>query len=78
MAKNITAMTKRGQYHKLVVALTGTLRDTYLDDMGNVQFKDFFLQQDGSENQIVEPQMTESVDIEEKKNRFSQSPRIWF
>ena len=49
MGKNIAAMTKRGQYRKLAVLLTGTLKDTYLDDMGNVQFKDFFLQQDEPE-----------------------------
>ena len=42
----IRAMTKRGQQRSLKIELSEELSKIYVDDMGNIKFKDYFLHQE--------------------------------
>lgn len=55
IAKNVTAMTKRGQYRNVIVELKDGLEKIYLDEIGNVQFQEFFMQQDDGDKTNTGP-----------------------
>jgi len=49
VAKNAKAMTQRSQNRRVRAELTGELENVYLDGDGNVQFEDYFITEDTSE-----------------------------
>ncbi len=59
VARNIAAMNKRGQFCNLTIKLSDELQKIYVDEEGNVQFKEYFLQSD--EKPITQEQHVETV-----------------
>lgn len=58
VARNIAAMNKRGQFRNLTIKLSDELKKVYVDEEGNVQFRNYFLQSD--EPSIIQEQHSET------------------
>lgn len=58
VARNIAAMNKRGQFRNLTIKLSDELKKIYVDEEGNVQFKEYFLQ--AEEQSIIQEQHAET------------------
>lgn len=74
-AKVKKSISKRGQFRKVWINLTKELRDIYVDDGGNVQFNDVFLEEKCEEQQNVNESTEQSLKcLLEKFLEKSQKP----
>lgn len=76
--KSMTAaLKKKGQFRNVMVELTETLKDIYLDAVGNVIFEDYHLQlKDAVDRSILDEKIDTEEEVEqtyEHKNRSLQS-----